>query len=169
MREEHRETVTLVTSFSSHLTKTGSMMDAPKLMPPVFWWCPTTSEADVGGMAVEVELSHHYSIAFVAMWQTAAEDQSDKMARDMGERMYVTEFFHVEKNGTHWHSLALAAHFWRANSGCEHSEAVGGSSSDSGLPPLVQIFRSMACRLLFIWQKCIANGGDCVEKQCFVL
>ena len=40
--------------------------------------------------------------------------------------------------------------------------------SDSEPPPLVQIFTSAACRLFHCWQKCIANGGDCVEKECFV-
>ena len=41
--------------------------------------------------------------------------------------------------------------------------------SDSGSPPLVQIFMSVACRLLFIaGKKSIDNGGNCVEKYCFV-
>jgi len=44
--------------------------------------------------------------------------------------------------------------FWRATSGCEHSEAVGGVSavtavSGCGLPPLVRMFMSTVCRLLF--------------------
>jgi len=37
---------------------------APKLMPPILLCWPTMSEADVGGMAVEVEPSHHYSVKF---------------------------------------------------------------------------------------------------------
>ena len=32
---------------------------APKVMPPILLCWPTTSEVDVGGMAVEVEPSHH--------------------------------------------------------------------------------------------------------------
>jgi len=34
---------------------------APKVMPPVLLCWPTTSEVDVGCMAVEVEPSHNYS------------------------------------------------------------------------------------------------------------
>ena len=37
---------------------------APKVMPPILLCWPTTSEADVGGMAVEVEPSHQYSVNF---------------------------------------------------------------------------------------------------------
>ena len=74
----------------------------------------------------------------------------------IGEERCVTEFFHAEKkknNNTHWHSSTLAECFWRTNSGSEHCEAgwVSFSSGDrdSGVPPLVQIVMSAACRLLF--------------------
>ena len=33
-------------------------------MPPIVFCWPITSEADFGGMAVEVEPSHQYSITF---------------------------------------------------------------------------------------------------------
>ena len=39
------------------------MKAAPKLMPPILLHWPTALEAGVG-MAVEVELSHQYSIPF---------------------------------------------------------------------------------------------------------
>ena len=55
----------------------------------------------------------------------------------------------VWKNSTHWCSSALTECLWRPVSGCE-VVVVCFSSGDSGSPPLVQIFRSMACRLLFI-------------------
>ena len=55
--------------------------------------------ADVdGGMAVEVEPSHQYSITFYVTDVT--EGQSDKMASDMEACMKhrcVNEFFHAEK------------------------------------------------------------------------
>ena len=35
-----------------------------KVMPPILLHCSTTSEADVGDMAVEVEPSHQYSLIF---------------------------------------------------------------------------------------------------------
>jgi len=37
---------------------------APKVMPPVLLCWPMISEADVSGIAAEVELSHHHSIPF---------------------------------------------------------------------------------------------------------
>jgi len=40
------------------------MRAAPKVMPPMLSCWPTTSEADVGSMVVEAELSHQYSVAF---------------------------------------------------------------------------------------------------------
>ena len=40
------------------------MRTAPKVMLPVSLCWPTTSEVNVGGMAVEVEPSHKYSDAF---------------------------------------------------------------------------------------------------------
>lgn len=45
----------------------------------------------------------------------------------------------------------------------------GSGGINSGAPPLVQTFMSVACRLLFIaGKKSIDNGGNCVEKYCFV-
>ena len=37
--------------------------------------------------------------------------------------------------------------------------------SSSGSPPLMQLFTSVAFKLLFI---SIANGGDSIENRCFV-
>lgn len=42
------------------------------------------------------------------------------------------------KKCTSWNSVMLAEHFWRSNSGCEHSEALNAVSA------------VVACRLLFI-------------------
>ena len=39
-----------------------NMMAASKVMPPVLLSWPITSEADVGGSAVEVEPSHQYLV-----------------------------------------------------------------------------------------------------------
>jgi len=41
------------------------------------------SKADVGGMAVEVELSHQILLNVVAVWQMAAEGESNRTASDM--------------------------------------------------------------------------------------
>jgi len=37
---------------------------APKVMPPIVLCWPMTPEVDAGGMAVEVEPSHQYSIVY---------------------------------------------------------------------------------------------------------
>ena len=64
------------------------------------------------------------------MRQMAAQGQSDKLVPDMEVQMkktYGTEFLHAERNCNHLHSSVLAEHFWRPNSGSEHSEVVGGA------------------------------------------
>jgi len=66
-----------------------------------------------------------------------------------------------------------AEHLCLTNSGYEHSKAVSGdySSGNSGSPLLVQIFITIACRLLFITGQKIkikiknSNGSDYGEKQ----
>ena len=40
------------------------MTAAPKVMHPILLRWPTTSEEDVGGMAVEFEPSHQYAVKF---------------------------------------------------------------------------------------------------------
>ena len=42
--------------------ETKSSSAAPKVMSPTLLCWPTMSKADVGGMAVEVELPHQYSV-----------------------------------------------------------------------------------------------------------
>jgi len=71
---------------------------------------PTTSEVDVGVIAVEVEPSHQHPITFC--WQMAAEGQSDKMVSHMKVHMKQSgqiEFFQEEKKmvpiDIHWHLL----------------------------------------------------------------
>jgi len=58
------------------------------------------SEADVGGMAVEAESSHQYSVTFCCCVTDAAEGQSDTMAFDMEvcmKQTFAIEFLHMEK------------------------------------------------------------------------
>jgi len=40
------------------------MRAVPKVMPPTLLYWPTTSEADIGCMTVEDEVSHQYSVTF---------------------------------------------------------------------------------------------------------
>ena len=54
-----------------------------------------------------LNLPNSIPLHFVAMWQTAAEGQSDKMASNMEVQMKQrceTEFLHEDKNCTHWHA-----------------------------------------------------------------
>ena len=53
--------------------------------------------------------------------------------------------------------------------GCDHSKPLGGicfcsGDSDTGSPTPVQIFMSMACRIVLT----AGENGDYVEKWCFV-
>jgi len=60
----------------------------------------------------------------------AAEGQFDREVSDMEvhrKKKGGTEFLHMKKHCTHWHSSMLAECLWRPTSGCEHSEAVGGA------------------------------------------
>ena len=66
------------------------------------------SEVDVGGMAVEVNLPDTIPLHVVAMWQMAADEQSDTMADDRKvcvKQRCVIEFLHAEKMAPidiHW-------------------------------------------------------------------
>ena len=53
----------LVFQLALTLSKSNASAD-PKVMPPFLLRWPTTSEADDGGMAVEVEPSHQQPIIF---------------------------------------------------------------------------------------------------------
>ena len=98
-------------------------------MPPILLCVPTMSNAVVGDLAVQVESSHQYSGTCYccvtdgsrgAVWQNGIWHRSECEAK-------VCHWIPpCSNNGTHWHSLTLAEHLWRPNSGCEHTEVVGG-------------------------------------------
>ena len=87
--------------------------------------CHPTSEVDVGGMTVEVETSHWYSVLLLYnKWQ-----QRCSLTKWYLEWKYMRSkgIYLIPpwgKNCIHWHSLTLAEHLWRPKSGCEHSEVV---------------------------------------------
>ena len=77
------------------------------------------------------------------------------------------------KNGTRWHSLTLGGHLWRPNSGCEHSEAVGGAFQQWQQQQWItstgaDFYKHGMQTPIQCWQKCRANGGGYVAKWCFV-
>ena len=92
----------------------------------IFLCLAMMSEAG-GGMAAEVEPSHHYSLILShcgtdgsreAVWQNGFWHESEDGAKVHTE---------ILPCGKDLHSSILAEHLWRLNSGCEHSEAVGRS------------------------------------------
>ena len=138
--------------------------------PPILW-CWPTSEADVGGMAVETESSHQYSLTFCCCVTDGSKEavwQNDIWS----ESAYEAKVSHWippcgKKNGPHWHSLTLAECWWRPNSGCEHSEMVGGAFqhwwqqiTSTG----ADFYECGMQALVHRWWKCIARGGGYVEK-----
>ena len=83
---------------------------------------------EVGGMA-DVETSHQYSFMFCCH---VTGGSRGAVWRDniLHGSVYEAKVCHLTsargKNCVHWHSSTLAEGLWRPNSGCEHSEAVGG-------------------------------------------
>ena len=84
----------------------------------------------------------------IAMWQMAAEGQSDKMVPDT-EVQTKQLIIPCRNKGTRWHSLTLAKHLWWPNSGYGQSEAVGGVFQQWSSVS-VQILTCTAHRLLCI-------------------
>ena len=115
------------------------------------------AQEEIGGMAVEAELSFQYSLTFCccatvgsrgAVWQNGVCHGSAYEAKQWN---WIPP---CGKNGTRWHSLTLGECLWRPNHGCEHSEELticfSSGHRESKSPSLVQIFMSRACMLLFI-------------------
>ena len=76
---------------------------------------------DIGGMAVEVEPSHQYSITFCWCVTDGSRGAVRQNGSDVGVEMKqrgMIEFLHVEHMAPTW---ALVERLWRPNSGCEHS------------------------------------------------
>ena len=68
-------------------------------MTPILLCWPTTSEADVGDVAVEVEPSHQYSVKFCCRCTDDSRGHSAKMVSEMEVHMKkrcVIEFLHAE-------------------------------------------------------------------------
>ena len=72
---------------------------APKVMPPILFGWFMTSEANVGGMAVEVEPSHQYPITCCCRVTDGSRGASD-MEVYMKQKC-VIELLHTERIGTH--------------------------------------------------------------------
>ena len=91
----------------------SGMKHVPKSMPPVLLCWPTTSGADVSGMAIETEHSFQYSIKFcclVAEGRRRAIWQNDVWHGSKDEAKMWNWIPPYGKNCTHWHSLTLVEH-----------------------------------------------------------
>jgi len=127
------------------------MRAVPIVTPPILLCWSRTLDRVVGGMAVEAEPSHQYAIPFCrcvtdgsrrAVWHNGVWHGIESQAK------VCHWILPWRKNGIQWHSSMLAELLWIPNSGCEHSEVVGGAfqNSNSASPPLVQMFTSTARR-----------------------
>ena len=86
-------------------------------------------EVDVGGMSVEDEPSHQYTITFccpvtgsrgaLTKWYLTWNCVRSKSVL-LNSSMW-------EENGIHWHSPMLAEHLWRPNSECKRREVMCGT------------------------------------------
>jgi len=84
-------------------------------MPPILQCWPETPEAD-GGMAVEAESSHQYSVTFCWCETNSSRGQSGRMMSDMEVRMKQNcVWIHSWKKWHLQHSLILAEYLWRPN------------------------------------------------------
>ena len=133
------------------------------------------SEMAISGMAVEVEPALQYSITF--WWCTTGGSRGAVWHSSVWhgcpyESKRWNWILPRGKNGTHWYSSMFVEHLWRPSSRCEHSEVV---SSVFQLFQLwftstgADLYECSTQALVHCWQKkCIANSGNCVEKECFV-
>jgi len=116
----------------------------------IYSFCPTVSEVDAGGIAVEVEPFHQYFVTFCcrvtddsrgAVWKNGVWHGSATEAK-----MY--HRIHRWKSCSYWHSLTIAEHLWRPHSGCEHSEEVGVRFSAGDSDVKDKLCSKRTCRIL---------------------
>ena len=151
------------------LLKISNVRDSPKVMPPISLCWPTTSEADVSGMA-EVEPALQYSIIFcchVTDSSRGAVWQNGIWHGNVREEKMWNWIPLCRKNSTHWHSPTLSEHLWRPNHGCEHSEVMGGDflQGQQGVNSTHADFYEQGIQaLVHHWQKWLTNSSNYVEK-----
>ena len=127
---------------------------------------------DTGGMAVEVEHSHQYSITFYchdihgsrgAVWYNSIWHGSVYEAQVW---KWIPPWW---RNGTPWHSLMLTQHWWRLNSGCKYSELVSSIFQQFWQWQRVtsagaDVYECITQALVYCWWKCINHSADHVEE-----
>ena len=130
-------------------------------MPPILLCWPTTWEADVGGMAVEVEPSHHYPVTFCccvtdgsrgAVWQNTMWHGSVQEA--------TTESLHVEK----CHPLTFTDVYRRYTETKQWMWAQWDGGAVSGIAVIssgADFYEGSMQALVHRCSESKANGGDC--------
>lgn len=141
------------------------------ILPILLCWL-RTSEANIGGMEVKVELSYQYSIKFCC----PATDGSRKAVwhRTAYEPNVCNWISPCWKNGYHWHSSALAEHSWGPNK-WTWAQCGGGWWVSA------QVTATVGCCsdwCGFVWElhagscsslaKIHIGGGKYAERYCFV-
>jgi len=128
---------------------------ALKVMPPILLCWLMMSEADVSGREVEAENSHQYSIKFCchetdgsrgAVWKKASDTEVHMKQRGVIEFLYAEQ---MAPTDIHWH-LRNVAGDQTVDLSTVRVLHFSSGISNSRLPPLVQTFTRMDCRLLFI-------------------
>ena len=129
-------------------------------------------EADIGNMEVDNEPSHQYSITFCLcvtddIW---GADWQNSVWHGNAYESKVYKWIPPCKNyGTPWQSLTLPECWQRPNSGCEHSEVVGGVFQlwwqwQWFTPASAHFYESSMQVLVHHSWKYIANDVDYTEK-----
>ena len=110
------------------------------------------------------------------MGQMAAEGQCDKMASDMEvqkKQRFISEFLHVEKNYTHWHSLNIYSDP-EVEMSTVRQRVVPCSGGDSDVKDksfwmVIHSSHTTKCRVSQSAHPCkSANAGDYIKKYYFV-
>ena len=115
-----------------------------------WWWY--AGETEPSSQPPITFCSHVTDVSRGAVWQ------NDSWHGSVYETKMCNGISPCRKTCTYWHSLMLAEHLWRPNSGCEHSEEVGGvfqqrwewHERQAIFHVAIQAYTSIACKLLFI-------------------
>ena len=108
-----------------HILTTSNCEGSSKSKAFYFLHWPMKLQVGVGDMAVEVEPSHQYSVIL------CCHVTDDSRGTVLQNRICYGSVYEGRgchwippcgKNITHWHSLKLAEHLWRPNSGCKCSD-----------------------------------------------
>jgi len=115
----------------SHIVSIHYIRTALKVLPPILLFWPTVStEADVVAWQQRLNLPTNIPFVFCCHVTDGSRGEAWQSYVWYGS-VYQAKVCHwitpCGKNGTNWHSLMLAEHSWRPNSGWEHSEVVSGA------------------------------------------